>query len=171
MKRYKIGDYLMHESAGVCQVKEISELALSGKGSEKEYYELAPVYQAGGQVITPVEDKNGRLRDIKTGDEMQQILDSVDEIDTIDEMNNRVFQERVKSAMSDFEPRALAEVVKTVYLRNKRRIASGKKAMSQDERVLQIAGKKLFDEMAFAMDKGQDTIAQNFFTCLDDGMK
>jgi CarD family transcriptional regulator len=171
MKRYKIGDYLMHESAGVCQVKEIEELALSGKGSEKEYYELAPVYQAGGQVITPVEDKNGRLRDIKSGDEMQKILDAVDELDTIDEMNNRVFQEKVKSAMSDFEPLSLAGVVKTVYLRNKSRVASGKKAMSQDERVLQIAGKKLFDEMAFAMHVGQETVAQNFFACLDNVAK
>ena len=34
---YKVGDYIMHETSGVCQVKEISEKALHGKGSERMY--------------------------------------------------------------------------------------------------------------------------------------
>ena len=171
MKRYKIGDYLMHESAGVCQVKKIEMLALRGRGSDKEYYELEPVFQSGGQVITPVDDQNGRLRDIKTEDEMQSLLENVAKIDSLDTRNNREFQDTVKSIIADFDPKALASVVKTVYVRKKTRIESGKKAMSQDERFLQLAGKKLFDEMAFVLNQSHEVIEQSFFAKIDNAMQ
>jgi CarD family transcriptional regulator len=167
MSRYKIGDYLMHESAGVCQVDKIEELALSGKGSEKEYYELRPVYQEDGQVITPVDDKNGRLRDIKSREEMETILNNTDDIGEINVSNNREFQDKVKSVIADFDPRSLASVLKTVYIRKKRRLSTGKKTMSMDERVLQVCGKKLFDEMAFVLQKKQDDVAGLFYAGID----
>ena len=47
----------MHENSGVCQVTEISEMALTGKGSEQLYYSLTPVFQKGSKIFTPVEAK------------------------------------------------------------------------------------------------------------------
>jgi CarD family transcriptional regulator len=43
------------------------------------------------------------------------------------------------------------------------RIASGKKVMSSDEKILQSAGKKLFQEMAFALDEEPTQIEDAFF--------
>ncbi len=170
MKRYEVGDYLMHESAGVCQVKKIEILALRGRGSDKEYYELEPVFQSGGQVITPVEDVNGRLRDIMSEDEMQTLLENAASVDSIEIKNNREFQDKVKSIIADFDPNALASVVKTVYVRNKTRVKNGKKAMSQDERFLQLAGKKLFDEMAFVLNQKHEVVESAFFATIDKAM-
>ena len=157
MSNYAIGDYVMHESAGVCQVAAIKELALQGKGTEKMYYELDPVFQHDSQVITPVDDKMHRLRDVKSADEME----------VIQEKNERVRQEKMKEQIALFDPRPLAGVVKTVYLRKRARLASGKKSMSSDERVLQSAGKKLFEEMAFAMQEDIVKVRDNFFRRLD----
>mgnify|MGYP006364479487 FL=1 len=167
MSNYAIGDYVMHESAGVCQVAAIKELALQGKGTEKMYYELDPVFQHDSQVITPVDDKMHRLRDVKSADEMESILEDVSELDVIQEKNERVRQEKMKEQIALFDPRPLAGVVKTVYLRKRARLASGKKSMSSDERVLQSAGKKLFEEMAFAMQEDIVMVRDNFCRRLD----
>jgi|GEM_PF-339843 CarD family transcriptional regulator len=162
MSDYQVGDYLMHESSGVCQVAEISEKALQGKGSEKMYYSLDPVFQSGSQVITPVASKV-RIRDVKSKEEMQNLLDKVLELPVIREQNIRALGDIFKEKMSEFDPVPLATVVKTVYLREQIRMAAGKKAMSSDEKVMATAGRKLFEEMAFALGEDMDTVRTRFF--------
>lgn len=161
----------MHESAGVCQVAAIQELALQGKGSEKLYYSLKPVYSNGSHVITPVDAVEGakiRIRDVKSAEEIEDLMDHLEEIDVIREKNDRVRQERFKEEMAHFDPKSLAGVVKTAYLRKEMRIASGKKVMSSDEKILQTAGRKLFQEMAFAMDEDLNEVEQAFYDGLSD---
>ena len=163
--RYAVGDYLMHENSGVCQVTEISEMALTGKGSEQLYYSLTPVFQKGSRVFTPVEAKI-RIRDVKSKKEMNEILKDVPNIEIIEEENNKVRAEIFKEMIDAFDPQVLAKVVKTVYVRKLRRIAAGKKVMSSDERVMQVAGKKLFEEMAFALEKERSEVEAAFFGCI-----
>ena len=167
VQKYEVGDYVMHESAGVCKVASIEECALQGKGSEKLYYKLLPVYHTDGQITTPVEDKNHRIRDVKTSEEMQSILDHVDELTVVEERNERTRQEKIKAQIALFDPKPLAGVVKTVYLSKKKRLSEGKKAMSVDERILQQAGARLFEEMAFAMKSDLASVQKNFFAVLD----
>jgi CarD family transcriptional regulator len=101
---------------------------------------------------------------------MQALLENAASVDSIEIKNNREFQDKVKSIIADFDPNALASVVKTVYVRNKTRIKNGKKAMSQDERFLQLAGKKLFDEMAFVLNQKHEVVERAFFTTIDKSM-
>ena len=72
MSDYQVGDYLMHEGSGVCQVADISEKALQGKGSEKMYYSsdnialedgwTLEIKQESTQVyVIEVTDKDGNL--------------------------------------------------------------------------------------------------------------
>ena len=153
MKKYEIGDYLMHESSGVCQVAEITEMALSGKGSEKMYYSLVPVFQKGSQVFTPIDGAKVRLRDVTSREDIEALLVKVPDLDVIWEDNDRARAEKFKEHMALFEPEELARVVKTVHIRKEIRIRAGKKVMSSDEKVLAVAGKKLFEEMAFALNE------------------
>ena len=158
----------MHESAGVCRVLAIEEMALQGRGSEKLYYSLEPVFQSGSHVITPVEGAKVRIRDVKSQKEIENLLSSLDEIEFIDENNDRARAERFKEEIAYFDPRPLAGVVKTAYLRKHIRIASGKKVMSSDEKVLQNVWKKLFEEMAFALNTDMDSASDRFFSALED---
>lgn len=166
MKQYKVGDYLMHEGSGVCQVKEIRTMALQGKGSEKDYYVLTPVFQKDSQIITPVNGSRQRIRDVKSPEEMNEIFEEVKDLDIIQERNDRVRAEKYKEAMAEFEPIELARVVKTVYERRLKRIAAGKKIMSQDERTLSVAGRKLFEEMAFSLQETMDEVENKFYDVL-----
>lgn len=164
---YKVGDFLMHESSGVCQVKDVSEKALHGRGSEKLYYSLEPVFEKGSQIITPVDSK-ARIRDVKSKDDFQELLDEVPQIAVIKEENNRARTEKFKEKISEFDPQPLATVVKSIYLHQQMRIASGKKVMSSDERVMEVAGRRLFEEMAFAFKTDIESAKNAFFVRLED---
>jgi CarD family transcriptional regulator len=167
MSKYSVGDYVMHESAGVCRVESIDVLALQGRGSEKSYYRLKPVYHSGGEITTPVDDKNHRVRDVKPSNEMEDILHNVDKLGVIREKNERARQEKIKEQVALFDPAPLAGVVKSAYLRKQKRLAAGKKTMSSDERVLETVGRKLFEEMAFSMHTKPDDVEEQFFMELD----
>ena len=62
-------------------------------------------------------------------------------------------KEKIKEVMAEFTPEAMACVVKTVLIRKWNRVAAGKKIMAMDEKILNVAGRKLYEEMAFALGK------------------
>ena len=47
---FRIGDYVAHYKEGVCEVVNIGKIDMGS--SDKEYYTLKPVYDAGGTVYT-----------------------------------------------------------------------------------------------------------------------
>lgn len=152
MKMYAVGDYLMHEKSGVCVVEDISEKAMSGKGSEKLYYSLRPIFEKDSTVLTPV-DSTVRMRDILTSDEISALLDKVPSLPFIQGTNPRAITEIFKEKISAFDIDELATVVKSIYIRKELRLAKGKKVMSSDEKIMQFAGKRLFEEIAFVLDE------------------
>ncbi len=151
---YHVGDYLVHEGSGVCQIDEIDDMELMGKGSRKTYYCMSPVFKAGAKVFTPIVGSNVKLRPVASGEEFERILNHINDIKIIEEPNDRVRQEKFKETMSEFTPEALASVVKTVLIRKWQRIAAGKKVMATDEKMLNLAGRKFYEEMAFSL--GED---------------
>ena len=159
---YKVGDYLVNENSGVCQITDIADMELMGKGSKKTYYCMTPVFKANAKVFAPVDGSHAKLRSVAAAEEFKMILDDVESIATIEEPNDRIRQDKFKEAISEFTPESLASVVKTALIRKWSRIASGKKVMAQDEKVLAVAGKKLYEEMAFSMDLDIDMVRQLF---------
>ncbi|MBR1628211.1 MAG: CarD family transcriptional regulator [Lachnospiraceae bacterium] len=162
MKRYEVGDYIVHESSGVCRVVEICEKALQGRGSEKLYYSLEPVFSKGTRLTTPVDTKV-RIRDVFPPEEFEELLNRVPTYPVLHEENARARTEMFKEEIAKFDIDALGTVLKTVYLRKEKRIAEGKKVMASDEKIMNIASKKLFEEMAFSMDVSMEEIADRFY--------
>ena len=159
---YHVGDYLVHEGSGVCQIEDIDDMELMGKGSRKTYYCMAPVFKAGAKVFTPTVGSTVRLRPVAEAETFTRILENIDDIQCLEEPNDRALQECFKEVMAEFTPEAMASVVKTVLLRKWQRIQSGKKVMALDEKTLNVAGRKLYEEMAFSMGKDID-YAQDLF--------
>ena len=110
----------MHRSSGVCKVNEIKVLSICGNPA-KEYYELLSVYKKGSKVTTPVDNNDGRIRDITSEEEANNLLDDLKNIEVITIKNNRAFQETVRKIVAQFNPVGLAQIVKTVYMRKKKK--------------------------------------------------
>jgi CarD family transcriptional regulator len=157
---YQIGDYIVHESSGVCEISDICEMALDGKGSEQEYYVLVPYGDRGGRIITPVHSEKVRMRPVMTRDEITELVDTIPTVECIMENNDKLRAVRYKEALSAFEARRLLEVIKTAYLGKQRRIRSGKKVFSGDEKYFQIAEKRLYDEISFVFSEDTAQVKQ-----------
>ena len=82
---YKVDDYVVHESSGVCKIISISDMELMGKGSMKTYYTMVPVYKNTAQVFVPLEGAQIRLRDVSSRDEIEGLFDRIADIDVIAE--------------------------------------------------------------------------------------
>ena len=69
---FKIGDYVAHYKEGVCEVVNIGKIDMGS--SDKEYYTLKPVYDAGGTVYTPVDNKRDQIRKLITKEEAENLI-------------------------------------------------------------------------------------------------
>ncbi len=168
MEQYEVGSYIMHESSGVCRVKSIEERALSGKGSERLYYLLEPVFQSGSQVITPVDGAKQRIRDVITPEDVSKIESDISGLEILEAANERQMAEVYKEHIAAFEPMELARIVKTVFVRRRKRMEAGKKVMSQDEKALAVAGRKLYEEMAFVLKEPVEEVEATIAGLLSD---
>ncbi|MCF0128351.1 MAG: CarD family transcriptional regulator [Pseudobutyrivibrio sp.] len=160
--KYKVGDYLVHETSGICRIEDIDDLELMGKGSLKTYYVMSAVFKPSAKVFTPVEGSSVRLRQIASQTEITELLDSIKDIPVIKEPNDRLRQELFKETLSEFTLSSLAIIVKTVLLRKSARVSMGKKVMASDEKTLALAGRKLYEEMAFSLNKDLDEVQHIF---------
>ena len=148
---YAVGEFVVHEGSGVCRIEEISELALSGRGSEQTYYVMKPLYEKGSRVMTPVEG-NVRMRPVMTKGEVESLISEMPGVSEIEEDNDKQRILKYKEALAAFEPLELVRIIKTVHRGKQRRLDAGKKILMGDERYTQIAQKKLYEEIAFAME-------------------
>ena len=72
--------------------------------------------------------------------------------------NDKLRAIKYREALGSFEAKGLLEIIKTVYIGKQRRLRSGKKALSGDEKYIQIAEKKLYDEIAFVYSENTDDV-------------
>ena len=72
---FKIGDYVAHYKEGVCEVVNIGKIDMGS--SDKEYYTLKPVYDAGGTVYTPVDNKRDQIRKLITKEEAGNVQERI----------------------------------------------------------------------------------------------
>lgn len=155
---FQIGDYVVHESNGVCEVSDICEMALDGRGSEKKYYVLVPYGDQGGRTFTPVDSQKVRMRPVMTKEEINHLIEIIPQVDCITEDNDKLRAVKYKEALAAFDAEKLLEIIKTVYLGRQRRVRSGRKVLTGDEKYFQIAEKKLYDEIAFVFSESTDDV-------------
>lgn len=155
---YQIGEYVVHESNGVCEVSDICEMALNGKGSERKYYVLVPCSDRKGRTFTPVNSQKVRMRPVMTKDEINELIAAIPEVGCISEDNDRLRAVKYKEALGAFEAEKLLVIIKTVYLGKQRRLRSGKKVLTGDEKYFQVAEKRLYDEIAFVFSEDTDEV-------------
>lgn len=168
-KNYKVGDYVVHESSGVCCINSIEDREMMGRGSMQKYYVMTPVYKSTASVFVPVEGAVIRLRDVSSEKEISALFDGISEVDVLVEPNDRQRAELVKETMNKFTLVDLAVVVKTAILRRCIRIEAGKKVMAQDEKVLAVAGKRLYEELAFSLGKEVVEMQEKFEEAVKSG--
>lgn len=140
---YKKDDYVLYQRK-VCKVKEIKENYAKGES----YYCLVPVIDPTLQIHIPI--TTDKIKNILTKDEALALiakLPSIEPLKTTDKNIERDYKELLNTGNRE----DIVKIIKTAYLRNKKRIDEKKKIGSRDDEYFKTAEKYLYTELAVAL--------------------
>ena len=149
---FEIGDYIVYGNVGVCKVVEIGTLDSPLLPEDKLYYTLVPCYTNGSRIFTPIDNEKVIMRSIISKDEALELLEDIDNIDSLDITEEKGRESKYKEVFSRCDWRDLVKLIKTNYERQEQRQAEGKKLTVADEKYIRLAEESLFGELAIPLD-------------------
>lgn len=154
---FKINDYVIYGSNGVCKVTDVGVLEISRFDEEKEYYTLKPVYE-NGRVFAPVDNEKVVMRKVITKEEADDLIVSIPSIEVIwnDNMKERDFE--FKNTIKNYDCSGFAKIIKTISQKKKECTLEGKKLSVSDTNYFKRAQEYLCGELAIALNIPKDTV-------------
>lgn len=156
---YKIDEYVVHMTGGICRVDDISPLAISGADKDKKYYLLMPVSTKGSKVYVPV-DNDTAIRKICTTAEAEALIKEIPSIDELTVDNEKLREAKYKEIIKGCNLRDYVSILKNLSTRRMNRLKEGKKNTATDEKYFKIASENLFSELSFVLGKEKDEVKQ-----------
>jgi len=145
----KIGDFVINTNNGICEIKDIVSMNISG--SDKDYYLLVPVEEKTAKVYLPLDNADQRIRYIMSEEEVWTLIHSIKDIPEVYIENEKEREKTYKEALSSKNPKQLISIIKTLYLRKQKRLEAGKKNTAVDERYFKLAENHLHAEISFVL--------------------
>lgn len=160
---FKINDYVVYGSNGVCKVTDIEQVTL--RNEELEYYILSPVYNEKMTIKTPVNNQKILMRELLTKAEIVNLLKEISKNETVEIEDSRRRVEEYKAIIRRGNAEELIKVINSIKLEKDEKISIGKKLNKTDEDIMISASKQLYQEMAIVLeidvDEVQDYIKNN----------
>ena len=148
---YKINDYIVYRH-DVCKIKEIK------KTNDNTYYVISPLDDNSLIINTPVDNKMGYIRDILSKEEAKRIIDSIKDIKTVENINEKNVEITYKGLLNSYSYENLIKIIKTTYERNNNRLLNNKKISEKDDIYFKLAEKYLYNELAISLNTTPEEI-------------
>lgn len=156
---FQTGDYIIYGNNGVCQVESVGTIdMIPGIPKDKIYYTLKPIYIKGSTIYTPVDNQKVLIRPLISKEEAMELIDGVEEIETLWVSNEKQREEVYKEALVTCDCRELIKIIKTVYQRMQSRLAEGKKITNNDRKYFKIASDSLYGELAIVLNMEKEKV-------------
>ncbi len=141
---YKINDYLIY-GKDVCKVFEINEK----KFNNEDYYLLKPIKDLSLKIETPVSSK--KIRPLITKEELNKLIKKIKDIKPIETTNDKLIEAEYKKLLATNTHEDLIKIIKTTYLRNKKRLDNNKKLAEKDKSYFELAEEYLYTEFSVVL--------------------
>jgi CarD family transcriptional regulator len=164
-------DLVVYGATGVCEVVDIGTPQIEGIDKERIYYTLHPVYSNEGVIYTPVDNTSVAMRHVMSAYNANELINSLNDLEPMKPDNMKQWETECKEAMRQCDSRTCCRIVKTLYFRKMRRLASGRKSTTMDERYLHNTGEHLFGELAVALGRSKEEVTDCVLKKLDDSYK
>ena len=157
LKMLKKGDVISYGTTGVCKVE--GECEQTVKGQKKRYIVLKPVHQANSTLYVPLDNDElkTKFKPLLTVEEIEEIIKMPEESSLWKESSSER-AELYSQILESGDRKRLAQLVRTLYLRQKHLIARGRHLHSLDERFFKNAENLLFDEFSAVLGISQDEV-------------
>ena len=145
------GDVVTYAASGVCRIAGTMENKV--KGEVKKYIILHPVHEINSTIYVPTDNEElmGRIKNIMTKDDIDELIRSMPNIDTEwidnDLKRSESFREIIKSG----DRKEIMRMVRILYVHRQDQLLHGRKFHTSDERFLKEAEHVLFDEFAVVL--------------------
>ena len=147
----QVNDTVLYGGQSVCTVTEICEKKI-GRETVR-YYALKPVFDGKSTIFVPCGNEKlvGKMRRILSAAEIRALIDSLqnESLDWIKDDAER--KERYGAILHSGDRKALALLIRTLYLHRQALKASGRKFHAADEQILERAQKLLHEEFAYVL--------------------
>lgn len=150
---YKVGDIVIYKRE-VCKIKEIKENLYF----QTSYYVMNPIDDYSLKIEVPIQNQEN-FREIITAKEANQLISKIPEIEQIDFCNQNI-EYIYKKILEEGSLEGLIQIIKTTYLRNETRISQNKKTGETDDRYLELAEKRLYNELSVSLDLAYEETKQ-----------
>lgn len=145
---FEKGATVYYGTAGVCKVRDVC-LSPFDKNDERMYYVLDPLGIDNSTVIyAPAEGGRVVLRCIMSTAEAEELLRSLPELDGLEIENEKHRREEYKNAVRGADPRRIARLIKTIYIRKKNTPKGQKRISDTDVEFDKLGRKALLGELA-----------------------
>lgn len=139
----KIGEYIVYKKV-VYKILEIKKKYFNNL----DYYILIPVND--NSLIVKLSVENKEIRNAISKDEVENIINKMPNIDIIDS-DERLIENEYKKLMMNGSYEDLIKIIKTTYLRNKKRLNNNKKIGDKDAHYFKRAEEYLYTEFGIAL--------------------
>lgn len=146
---FKINDYVIYGSNGVCQIEEIEKMSL--RNQELEYYILSPVYNNEMIIKIPVNNKKILMRELMSKTEVMSLIEDISRNETIEIDDARKRAQEYREIIKSGNAKEIIKVINSIRLEENEKISLGKKLNKTDEDIMIIARKQLYQEIAIVL--------------------
>lgn len=161
------GECIIYGAKGVCKIQDITTLDFEGVSKDRLYYELSPMNRKDSKIFVPVDCKKTVMRKLLSKDEARKLITEIPNISVIKSENDKAQEEKYKECFRTCECKDWVRVVKTLYVRMKKREKMGKKMTSTDEKYFRQAEDYLLEELGIVLEVPHDKIEK----CIEEKIK
>ena len=122
------------------------------KFNNEDYYLLRPIKNKSLKISTPVANKNNKIRDLIKKEEINSLIKKIPSIEIIT-TDDKFIENEYKKLLTNGTHEDLIKVIKTTYLRNKKRLDNNKKIAEKDKSFFELAEKYLYNELSIVLEK------------------
>lgn len=149
---FETGEYVVCGNKGVCVVEDVTTLDISGVDKERQYYILKPKYQPGSTVYVPVDSSRESMRRVLNREEAQRLIAAIPQIPLLTITNEKLSEQTYRECLRTGSCEEWVRIIKTIYLRKKKRLQAGRKVTAVDAKYFRMAEESLYGELAVALE-------------------
>lgn len=153
---FELHDKVFYGVIGVCEIVNIGNPPI--KGVEGEYYFLQPVFDDKGIIYSPLKSTKQMMRKIITKQEGTKIVEAAKNCIKDESLSKAIstpeYDDIIKSQVS-FD---ILHLIRYLYIVKNERAKDLRKMKSADSRILLIARKLLYGELAIVLNRDYDDI-------------
>lgn len=132
---FQKGEFIIYGNKGVCEVTDISKIAISGASRDRLYYVLQPAQDKEGRIFTPVDGQKTEMRRILNRKEAAELIDSIPSIGNLWVADERQRELNYKQAVNSCDCREWIKIIKNPLAQKPAASFPGKKDYSHGSEV------------------------------------